>query len=82
MFYDTLLCGVISMKIYTKEITGCEQCPNTYIGGNSEYRYGMCRSLKKRVYDIDDAKYDAAKDETDYDDEIPDNCPLPNGTQR
>ncbi|MFW5847449.1 MAG: hypothetical protein ACOCVF_00825 [bacterium] len=65
------------MKLYTKKVTGCSICPNTYVGGNSEYRYGVCLSLKRRVYDIDDAKYDSEKDETDFDDKIPEDCPLP-----
>lgn len=80
MQYEPLLCGVINMKKYSKIVNGCSECPNTYVGGTSEYRYGMCKDLKRRVYEIDDATYDEDKDESNYHDEIPKDCPLPNAT--
>lgn len=69
------------MKTYTKEVTGCSNCPNTYVKtGSWEHRSGYCKTLKRCVYQIDDAEYDADKDETNYFDEIPNDCPLPNAT--
>lgn len=65
------------MKIYTKEVSSCSECPNTYIHtGSCEHRSGYCVTLKRRVFEIDDAEYDSETDTTNCFDEIPSDCPL------
>lgn len=66
------------MKLFTKKIEGCSACPNLYIKyGSWGYRSGYCSILNKHVCEIDSAIYDAENDKTNYFDEIPNDCPLP-----
>lgn len=62
------------------KVENCSHCPNSYVGGTEDSggRYYRCRLIKKVVGIIDGAKYDVEKDEFDYDDKIPNDCPLPN----
>ena len=66
------------MKLFTKKIKGCSSCPNLYTEyGSWGHRTGYCCILNKHVSAIDSAIYDAEKDEMNYFDEIPKDCPLP-----
>lgn len=68
------------MKQFTMTVKQCSQCPNAYVEGTEDNggRYYKCRLIKGYVGTIDDAIYDEEKDEYNYDDAIPHNCPLPN----
>lgn len=68
------------MKQFTMTVKNCSHCPNSYVHGTEDSggRYYRCRLIKKVVGIIDGAKYDEEKDKFDYEDNIPDDCPLPN----
>ena len=68
------------MKQFTMTVKNCSECPNSHVEGTEDNggRYYKCRLIKKTVGIIDGAIYDEEIDEFDYEDKIPDDCPLPN----